>query len=148
MTLATGSKLGPYEILSLLGAGGMPDVYCARDTKLSRDVARKVLLSEVASDPERMARFKRMARLLALLNRTNIAAIYGSEECGSVSALIMELAEGPTLADRISHGPIALDEALSITPRAPKGSSSAEHLNSSGIAGGLPPGMRNGRLQH
>ncbi len=92
----------------------MGEVYRAHDTKLNRDVALKVLPAEFASDPERMARFKREAQLLASLNHPNIAAIYGLEECDGVSALIMELAEGPTLADRISHGPIALDEALSI----------------------------------
>ena len=114
MALTAGTRLGAYEILSLLGVGGMGEVYRARDTKLNRDVALKVLPSEFASDPERMARFKREAQLLASLNHTNIAAIYGLEECDGVRALIMELAEGPTLADRISRGPIALDEALSI----------------------------------
>src|SRR3990172_7150678 len=115
MTLATGSKLGPYEILSLLGVGGMGEVYRAHDTKLNRDVALKVLPSEFAGDPERMGRFKREAQLLASLNHTNIAAIYGLEECDGVRALIMELAEGPTLADRIiNRGPIAFDEALPI----------------------------------
>jgi serine/threonine-protein kinase len=114
MTLTPGSKLGHYETLAPIGAGGMGEVYRAHDTKLNRDVALKVLPAEFASDPERMARFKREAQLLASLNHPNIAAIYGLEECDGMRALIMELAEGPTLADRISHGPIALDEALSI----------------------------------
>jgi serine/threonine protein kinase len=92
----------------------MGEVYRAHDTKLNRDVALKVLPPEFAGNPERMGRFKREAQLLASLNHTSIAAIYGLEECNGVSALIMELAEGATLADRISHGPIALDEALSI----------------------------------
>ena len=114
MAITTGSKLGPYKILAAIGAGGMGEVYRAHDTKLNRDVALKVLPAEFASDPERMARFKREAQLLASLNHTNIAAIYGLEESGGVSALIMELAEGATLADRISQGPIPLEEALSI----------------------------------
>jgi serine/threonine protein kinase len=114
MTLIAGSKLGPYEILSLLGVGGMGEVYRARDTKLNRDVALKILPGKFASDPERMALFKREAQLLASLNHSNIATIHGLEESEGVRALIMELAEGPTLADRVDRGLIALDEALSI----------------------------------
>jgi len=110
--LTAGIQLGPYEILSLLGTGGMGEVYRAHDTKLHREVALKVLPSEFASDPERMGRFKREAQLLASLNHPNIAAIYGLEEGAGVRALVMELAEGPTLAERISHGPIPLGEAL------------------------------------
>jgi len=109
-----GRTLGPYQVTSQLGKGGMGEVYRARDTKLNRDVAMKVLPSEFANDPERMGRFKREAQLLASLNHTNIAAVYGLEESGDVRALVMELAEGTTLADRISKGPIPLDEALSI----------------------------------
>jgi Tol biopolymer transport system component len=101
MTLANGSKLGSYEILSLLGAGGMGEVYRAHDTKLNRDVALKVLPSEFASDPERMGRFKREAQLLASLNHTNIAAIYGLEECDGTNFLVLELVEGHTLAECI-----------------------------------------------
>jgi eukaryotic-like serine/threonine-protein kinase len=114
MTLAVGNKIGFYEIVVQIGAGGMGEVYRAHDTKLNRDVALKVLPSEFANDPERMGRFKREAQLLASLNHTNIAAIYGLEESGGVRALIMELAEGPTLAERILKGPIPLDEALAI----------------------------------
>jgi serine/threonine protein kinase len=114
MRLMIGKTLGHYEITGELGKGGMGEVYRARDTKLNRDVALKVLPSEFANDSERMARFKREAQTLASLNHTSIAAIYGLEESGDVRALIMELAEGPTLADRISKGPIPLDEALSI----------------------------------
>jgi eukaryotic-like serine/threonine-protein kinase len=110
-----GKTLGHYEITSQLGKGGMGEVYRARDTKLNRDVALKVLPSEFANDLERMGRFKREAQLLASLSHANIAAIYGLEESGDVRALVMELAEGPTLADRIGKGPIPLDEALSIT---------------------------------
>jgi serine/threonine protein kinase len=109
-----GKTLGHYQITSQLGKGGMGEVYRASDTKLNRDVALKVLPSEFANVPERMARFKREAQLLASLNHTNIASIYGLEEGGGVSALVMELAEGETLAERISKGPIPLDEALPI----------------------------------
>jgi serine/threonine protein kinase len=114
MTLAAGTKLGPYQIVEPLGAGGMGEVYRARDTKLGRDVALKVLPSAFAADPERMARFKREAQVLASLNHAHIGAIYGFEDSGSVHALVMELIEGPTLADRIARGPIPLDEALPV----------------------------------
>jgi serine/threonine protein kinase/dipeptidyl aminopeptidase/acylaminoacyl peptidase len=116
MAMTAGAQLGSYEILALLGVGGMGEVYRAHDTKLNREVALKVLPSEFASDPERMGRFKREAQLLASLNHPNIAAIYGLEECAGVRALVMELAEGPTLAERISRdrSPIPLEEALPI----------------------------------
>src|SRR6516162_3374439 len=104
MVLTLGSRLGPYEILLLLGAGGMGEVYQARDTKLGRDVALKVLPEALAKNPERMARFQREAQVLASLNHPNIAAIYGLEESGGVRALVMELVEGPTLAERIAQG--------------------------------------------
>jgi eukaryotic-like serine/threonine-protein kinase len=109
-----GKTLGHYEITGQLGKGGMGEVYRAHDTKLNRDVALKVLPAEFANDPERMGRFKREAQLLASLNHTNIAGIHGLEECEGVRALVMELVEGPTLTDRISKGPISLDEALAI----------------------------------
>ena len=114
MSLSTGTRLGSYEILSLLGVGGMGEVYRAHDTKLNRDVAIKVLLPAVAEDPERLARFQREAQLLASLNHPHIGAIYGLEDADHVRALVMELVEGPTLADRIAFGPLPLDEALSI----------------------------------
>jgi eukaryotic-like serine/threonine-protein kinase len=121
MALSAGARLGPYEILSALGAGGMGEVYRARDTKLKRDVAIKVLPEAFQQDPDRLARFEREAELLATLNHPHIAAIYGLEESkpstGSgqaVQALVLELVEGPTLADRIIQGPIPLDEALPI----------------------------------
>ena len=101
MPLQPGARLGPYEILSLLGVGGMGEVYRARDTKLKRDVALKVLPDAFAQDAERMARFEREAQLLAALNHPNIAAIYGLEGSGGVRALVMELVEGPTLAERL-----------------------------------------------
>src|SRR5512136_3488940 len=107
--LAAGTKLGAYEILAPLGAGGMGEVYRARDTKLQRDVAVKILPEEVASDPERMGRFEREAHLLAALNHPNIAAIYGLEDSGPRRALVMELVEGPTLAERIAKGPVPVE---------------------------------------
>jgi serine/threonine protein kinase len=91
MALAIGSRLGPYEILSALGAGGMGEVYRARDTRLDRDVAIKVLPETFASDPERVARFQREAKTLAALNHPHIAAIYGIEESGGMHAVVMEL---------------------------------------------------------
>src|SRR2546427_8230588 len=114
MLLAPGTKLGPYEVIDPLGAGGMGEVYRARDTKLGREVALKVLPEAFARDADRMARFQREAQVLASLNHPNIAAIYGLEDSGGVRALVMELVEGPTLAERIRTGPIALDEALPI----------------------------------
>ena len=106
------TRLGPYEILAALGAGGMGEVYRARDTKLGREVALKVLPEAFASDPQRMARFERAARVLASLNHPNIASIHGLEESGSTRALVMELVEGPTLAERARSGPLPVDEAL------------------------------------
>src|SRR5438105_15559315 len=114
MSLASGMRLGPYEIVSALGAGGMGEVYRARDSKLNRDVALKILPEAVAIDSERIARFRREAQVLASLNHPHIAAIYGFEDSGSVHALVLELVEGPTLADRIAQGPIPLNEALPI----------------------------------
>src|SRR5512143_3334089 len=98
MTLAAGTKLGCYEIRSQLGAGGMGEVYRARDEKLNRDVAIKILPEAFAQDAERVARFRREAQALAALNHPNIAAIYGLEERNGVLALVMELVEGSTLA--------------------------------------------------
>src|ERR1700674_361135 len=114
MPLSVGDKIGHYEILSLLGKGGMGEVYRARDTKLKRDVAIKVLPEAFARDAERMARFQREAKILASLNHPNIASIYGMEDSGDTDALVMELVEEPTLADRIRSGPIPIDEALRI----------------------------------
>jgi len=114
MALNPGSSLGPYNIGASLGEGGMGQVYRARDTKLNRDVALKVVLPAVANDPERLARFKREAHVLASLNHPNIAAIYGFEDGSGVHALVMELVDGPTLADRLDAGPMPLAEALPI----------------------------------
>jgi len=112
MALIPSQRLGPYEILAAIGAGGMGEVYRARDTRLQRDVALKILPAIFAADPARMARFEREAKVLASLNHPNIAAIHGLEESGSTRALVMELVEGPTLAERIAAGPVPVDEAL------------------------------------
>lgn len=112
MSIAPGKKVGSYEVLSAIGAGGMGEVYKARDTKLGREVALKSVPMACIGDAERMARFDREAKLLASLNHPNIASIYGLEDSGGTPALVMELVEGPTLADRIAAGPIAMDEAL------------------------------------
>ena len=114
MALTPGTRLGPYEITAQIGVGGMGEVYRATDTKLKREVAVKVLPSALAADPERLARLQREAEVLASLNHPNIAAIYGLEEAESTKALVMELVEGPTLADRIAQGAIPVDEALPI----------------------------------
>ena len=114
MSVSSGTRLGPYQILAPLGAGGMGEVYRARDTKLGRDVALKVLPLAFAADPERLARFRREPQVLASLNHPGIAAIYGLEESDGVLALVMELVEGPTLAERIAQGPVPLQEALPI----------------------------------
>src|SRR5688572_14835932 len=114
MALQSGTRLGEYEIVGLLGAGGMGEVYRARDPKLNRDVALKILPDAFAADPERLARFRREAQVLASLNHSGVGAIYGFEESNGTQALVLELVEGPTLADRIAQGPIPLDEALPI----------------------------------
>ena len=112
--LSSGSRFGSYEVLSPLGAGGMGEVYRARDLKLGRLVAIKVLPESVVTDADRLARFEREAQVLASLNHPNIAAIYGVEESGHGGALILELVEGPTLADRLARGPVPFEEALRI----------------------------------
>jgi eukaryotic-like serine/threonine-protein kinase len=114
MTLLSGTRMGPYEVLSLLGSGGMGEVYRARDARLHRDVALKLLPATVAADPDRLARFTREAQVLAALNHPNIGAIYGIEESEGITALVLELVEGPTLAERIAQGPMPLDDALTI----------------------------------
>ena len=109
-----GRQIGPYTILSRLGAGGMGEVYRARDAKLNRDVALKIVPPAFAADRDRLARFQREAHILASLNHPNIAHVYGLEQSDGVQALVMELVEGPTLADRIVEGPIPIDEAVPI----------------------------------
>ena len=114
MTLAVGTTLGPYQVTAKIGEGGMGEVWQATDTKLDRDVGLKVLPEAFTSDPDRLARFEREAKVLASLNHPNIGSIYGLEEAEGIKALVLELVEGPTLADRITQGPIPLDEALPI----------------------------------
>ena len=114
MSLEPGTTLGPYQVTAKIGEGGMGEVYRARDTKLDRDVALKVLPQAFTDDPDRLARFEREAKVLASLNHPNIGHIYGLEEAEGQKALVLELIEGPTLADRIKHGPITVDEALPI----------------------------------
>src|SRR5437870_5489169 len=114
MPLTSGSRLGPYEVVAPLGAGGMGEVYRARDTKLNRDVALKILPDAVVGDPDRVARFRLEAQVLASLNHPHIAAIYGLEEASGAQFLVLELVEGDTLAQRIGRGPVPLQEALAI----------------------------------
>ena len=114
MALDPTTRVGPYEIVSPLGAGGMGEVYRARDTRLNREVAIKVLHTHAATDAERMARFNREAQLLASLNHPNIGAIYGLEDALGAQALVMELVEGPTLAERIARGRLAVPDSVAI----------------------------------
>ena len=114
MSLNIGDRLGSYDVVALLGAGGMGEVYRAHDTNLGRDIALKVLPTAFALDPERLARFKREAQVLASLNHPHIASIYGLEELPGGFALVLELVDGPTLADRLVHGPLPLDEVWPI----------------------------------
>ncbi|MBK5295390.1 MAG: serine/threonine-protein kinase [Acidobacteriia bacterium] len=114
MPLPTGTQLGAYQVTASIGAGGMGEVYRARDKRLNRDVALKVLPSAFAEDPDRLARFEREAQLLASLNHPHIATLYGLEESGGIQALVMELVEGPTLGERIAAGALPVNEALAI----------------------------------
>src|SRR6516162_229388 len=114
MALTIGSQLGSHEITALLGKGGMGEVYRARDIKLKREVAIKILPDEFARDPDRIARFQREAEVLASLNHPNIAAIYDVEEANGSRYLVLELVNGETLADRIARGRIPVEEALDI----------------------------------
>ena len=114
MTLSTGARVGSYEVTGSLGAGGMGEVYRARDTKLNREVALKVLPDAFADDPDRLARFQREAEVLASLNHPNIAGIHGLEESGGIKALVLELVEGPTLDERLPEAGLPLDEAVEI----------------------------------
>src|SRR5215470_13895047 len=112
MGLTIGTQIGSHEINALLGKGGMGEVYRARDAKLKRDVAIKILSEEFARDADRVSRFQREAEVLASLNHSNIAAIYDLQEAGDSRFLVLELVEGETLADRIQHGPLPVEEAL------------------------------------
>ena len=112
--LAAGNRLGKYDVVAPLGAGGMGEVYRAHDPRLARDVAIKILPHAFTSDPDRLTRFEREARVLAALNHPHIAGIYGIEETGPAPALVLELVEGPTLADRIKAGRLGVEESLTI----------------------------------
>src|SRR5258705_929027 len=114
MALPPGTRIGPYEVVTLLGTGGMGEVYRATDRRLGRDVAIKVLLEAKHAGPERAARFEREARLLASINHPNIATIHGLEALAGSSAIVMELVDGPSLADLIALGPLSLDETARI----------------------------------
>src|SRR5262245_34322500 len=112
MAIAPGTRIGAYEVTSQLGQGGMGVVLRARDTKLLRDVALKVLPDEFSADSDRLSRLQREAQLLASLNHPNIAHIYGLEQVGNAPCIVMELVEGETLAERLRRGPIPVDEAV------------------------------------
>lgn len=114
MMVSSGVRLGAYEITAKIGEGGMGEVWRATDTKLKREVAIKVLPAEFTGDPERLARSEREAQLLAQLQHPNIASIYGLEESGGTRALVLELVEGPTLAERLETAPLSLEESLMI----------------------------------
>src|SRR5262247_2015847 len=114
MSLKPGSRIGPYEVTSPLGEGGMGVVFRAHDTKLQRDVALKLLPDHFADDPDRLVRFQREAQILASLNHPNIAQIHGLEESDNTRCIVMELVEGETLRDRLKRGPIPVSEALAI----------------------------------
>src|SRR5215813_5904939 len=116
MPLQIGQQLGSYEITSLLGKGGMGEVYRAHDSKLKRDVAIKILPDEFSQDASRVSRFQREAEVLASLNHPNIAAIYDLQEANDTRFLILELVEGETLAERIQRGPVSIEEALKVAP--------------------------------
>ena len=120
MPLAAGTRLGAYEIVSPLGAGGMGEVYRARDHHLAREVAIKVLPSELLDTADRAARFEREARVLASLNHPNIAHVYGFDRADDVRYLVMELVEGVTLEERLRNGPLLADEALAAASKLPR----------------------------
>jgi len=129
MSLQTGTQLGPYQVQGLIGSGGMGEVYRARDTKLGRDVALKILHEIAAQDRDRLSRFAREAQVLASLNHPNIAAIYGIEESTGGLALVLELVDGETLADRINRGPMPLKETLGIALQIARGLEAAHEKN-------------------
>ena len=118
MPLSSGTRLDFYEVTGKLGEGAMGEVYRARDTTLDRDVALKVLPEAFTADPERLARFQREAKVLASLNHPNIGSIHGLQTSGDTQALVLELIEGPTLAERIAEGPVPVDQAVAIGSQA------------------------------
>src|SRR5947209_5573074 len=114
MAIIPGRRIGAYEVTAQIGEGGMGVVLRARDTKLLRDVALKVLPDHFADDPDRLSRFQREAQILASVNHPNIAQIYGLEQVGNSGCIVMELVDGETLAERLKNGPIPVDEAIEI----------------------------------
>jgi len=129
MAIPVGTRLGPYEVLAQIGAGGMGEVYQAHDTKLGRDVAIKVLPPDFLNDPQRLARFQREARMLAALNHPNIATIYGLEQSGGATCLVMELVPGETLASRVKSGPLPVEEALQLAVQVAEALEAAHEKN-------------------
>ena len=127
VALSTGTRLGPYEVLAPVGQGGMGEVYRAKDTKLGREVALKILPEAFAHEPDRLARFGREAQVLASLNHPNIGGIYGLEDSGDTKALVLEFVDGPTLADRIAQGPLPVEEALQIAQQIGDALEAAHH---------------------
>src|SRR5215813_11509784 len=128
-TLSPNTTLAHYTIVAKIGAGGMGEVYRARDAKLNREVAIKVLPADIAHDEDRLMRFKREAQVLASLNHPNIAAIYGFEDSNHTVALVMELVEGPTLADRIDSGALPVEDALAIAKQIAEALEAAHERN-------------------
>jgi len=112
MSIKPGMRIGPYDVTAPLGAGGMGEVFRARDARLQRDVALKLLPDHFASDADRLTRFQHEAQVLAALNHPNIAQIYGLEQSGASSCIVMELVEGETLADRLMRGQLSIDDAM------------------------------------
>ena len=156
--ISVGSRLGPYQIISALGAGGMGVVYRAHDSRLGRDVAIKVLPESVVHDPDRLARFEREARVLAALNHSLIAHVYGFEQIGDTRAIVMELVEGSTLEGRIAQGPIPTPEALGIARQLAEALETAHELGiihrdlkpaniKLKVRGAPPPRTEDGRLE-
>src|SRR5215510_3512558 len=121
MPLSPGNRVGPYEILALLGAGAMGQIYRARDTNLGRSAAIKVLPDAFLQDPERVARFHREAKVLASLSHPNIASVYGWEQCGASSALVMELVEGHPLSELIPRKGMPVDKAIELSIQIARG---------------------------
>jgi serine/threonine protein kinase len=131
MALFTGTRIGVYEVLAKLGEGGMGEVYRARDTKLDRDVALKILSASFAQDLDRLTRFEREAKTLAAMNHPHIAQIYGLEQSSTGSVLVMELVDGEELAARIAHGPMPIDEVQSIARQIAEALEAAHDVGSS-----------------
>jgi eukaryotic-like serine/threonine-protein kinase len=142
LALTSGTRIGPYEVIAPIGAGGMGQMWRATDTTLGRQVAIKILPDAFASDPERLARFEREAKTLASLNHPHIAAIYGFEKSGGAHALVMELVEGEDLSQRIARGAIPLEDALPIARQIADALEAAHHHHTRHDPSGDDPGHR------